>query len=96
MQDFTGVPAVVDLVSMHNELKELGGGVEKINPVDLVIDHSIMIDEFGNVRLVPTRCRLMACYLCAVLLVLLLIVKASARGYPAPWAWSVNGPSTPT
>ncbi|QUJ77093.1 hypothetical protein KDD17_03430 [Sulfitobacter albidus] len=61
MQDFTGVPAVVDLVSRYNDVKELGGGVEKINPVDLVINHSITIDEFGNVRLVPTRFRLIPC-----------------------------------
>ena len=51
MQDFTGVPAVVDLAAMRDGLVSLGGDAEKINPlnpVDLVIDHSVMIDEFGN------------------------------------------------
>ncbi|MDD9728182.1 aconitate hydratase AcnA [Roseovarius sp. SK2] len=53
MQDFTGVPAVVDLAAMRDGIKELGGDAQKINPlnpVDLVIDHSVMIDEFGNPR----------------------------------------------
>ncbi|MEO1238792.1 MAG: aconitate hydratase AcnA, partial [Pseudomonadota bacterium] len=53
MQDFTGVPAVVDLAAMRDGLVALGGNPEKINPlnpVDLVIDHSVMIDEFGNPR----------------------------------------------
>ena len=53
MQDFTGVPAVVDLAAMRDGIKALGGDPEKINPlnpVDLVIDHSVMIDEFGNPR----------------------------------------------
>ncbi|WP_299674421.1 aconitate hydratase AcnA [uncultured Roseobacter sp.] len=53
MQDFTGVPAVVDLAAMRDGIVELGGDPEKINPlnpVDLVIDHSVMIDEFGNPR----------------------------------------------
>ena len=53
MQDFTGVPAVVDLAAMRDGLVALGGDPEKINPlnpVDLVIDHSVMIDEFGNPR----------------------------------------------
>ncbi len=53
MQDFTGVPAVVDLAAMRDGIKELGGDPQKINPlnpVDLVIDHSVMIDEFGNPR----------------------------------------------
>ena len=51
MQDFTGVPAVVDLAAMREAMKNLGGDVEKINPlsaVDLVIDHSVMVDEFGT------------------------------------------------
>ncbi len=51
MQDFTGVPAVVDLAAMRDGLKNLGGDPEKINPlvpVDLVIDHSVIVDEFGN------------------------------------------------
>ncbi len=53
MQDFTGVPAVVDLAAMRDGIIGLGGDPEKINPlnpVDLVIDHSVMIDEFGNPR----------------------------------------------
>ena len=53
MQDFTGVPAVVDLAAMRDGIKALGGNPKKINPlvpVDLVIDHSVMIDEFGNPR----------------------------------------------
>ena len=53
MQDFTGVPAVVDLAAMRDGIKGLGGDPQKINPlvpVDLVIDHSVMIDEFGNPR----------------------------------------------
>jgi len=53
MQDFTGVPAVVDLAAMRDSIVALGGDPEKINPlnpVDLVIDHSVMIDEFGNPR----------------------------------------------
>ena len=53
MQDFTGVPAVVDLAAMRDGIVALGGDAEQINPlnpVDLVIDHSVMIDEFGNPR----------------------------------------------
>ncbi|UWR25127.1 aconitate hydratase AcnA [Sulfitobacter sp. S223] len=53
MQDFTGVPAVVDLAAMRDGLVALGGDADQINPlnpVDLVIDHSVMIDEFGNPR----------------------------------------------
>ncbi|MEX2455458.1 MAG: aconitase family protein, partial [Rhodospirillaceae bacterium] len=51
LQDFTGVPAVVDLAAMRQAMVELGGDPQKINPlnaVDLVIDHSVMIDEFGS------------------------------------------------
>ncbi len=51
MQDFTGVPAVVDLAAMRDAMKALGGDPEKINPlvpVDLVIDHSVVVDYFGN------------------------------------------------
>ena len=53
MQDFTGVPAVVDLAAMRDGILGLGGDAQKINPlnpVDLVIDHSVMIDEFGTPR----------------------------------------------
>jgi len=51
MQDFTGVPAVVDLASMREAVEKRGGDAKKINPlipVDLVIDHSVMVDNFGN------------------------------------------------
>jgi len=51
MQDLTGVPAVVDLAAMRDAMKNLGGDPEKINPlaqVDLVIDHSVMVDNFGR------------------------------------------------
>src|ERR1700753_327334 len=51
MQDLTGVPAVVDLAAMRDAMKNLGGNPEKINPlaeVDLVIDHSVMVDNFGK------------------------------------------------
>jgi aconitate hydratase len=51
MQDFTGVPAVVDLAAMRAAMVARGGNAEKINPlspVDLVIDHSVMVDFFGN------------------------------------------------
>ena len=51
MQDFTGVPAVVDLAAMRDAMKSLGGNPQKINPlvpVHLIIDHSVMVDEFGT------------------------------------------------
>jgi aconitate hydratase len=51
MQDFTGVPAVVDLAAMRDAMVALGANPAKINPlnpVDLVIDHSVMVDNFGN------------------------------------------------
>src|ERR1700740_2927814 len=51
MQDFTGVPAVVDLAAMRDAMKHLGGDPKKINPlvpVDLVIDHSVQVDQFGT------------------------------------------------
>ncbi|MHA1157189.1 MAG: aconitate hydratase AcnA, partial [Alphaproteobacteria bacterium] len=51
MQDFTGVPAVVDLAAMRDAMATLGGHASRINPqipVDLVIDHSVMVDHFGN------------------------------------------------
>ncbi|HEY2751781.1 aconitate hydratase AcnA [Phenylobacterium sp.] len=53
MQDFTGVPAVVDLAAMRDAMTHLGANPEKINPlnpVDLVIDHSVMVDYFGNAK----------------------------------------------
>ena len=51
MQDFTGVPCVVDLAAMRDAIAKLGGDTSKINPlvpVHLVIDHSVMVDEFGH------------------------------------------------
>ena len=51
MQDFTGVPAVVDLAAMRDALKALGGDPRKINPlvpVDLIVDHSIQVDAWGT------------------------------------------------
>jgi aconitate hydratase len=53
MQDFTGVPAIVDLAAMRDAMKKLGGSPEKINPLqpaELVIDHSVQVDEFGTAR----------------------------------------------
>ena len=53
MQDFTGVPAIVDLAAMRDAMEALGGDPEAINPlvpVDLVIDHSVQVDAFGNSR----------------------------------------------
>ena len=51
LQDFTGVPAVVDLAAMRDAMKRLGGDPTKINPLqpaELVIDHSVQVDEFGT------------------------------------------------
>src|SRR5690606_15489091 len=51
MQDFTGVPAVVDLAAMRDAVAAMGGDPRTINPlspVDLVIDHSVMVDNFGT------------------------------------------------
>jgi len=51
LQDFTGVPVVVDLASLRSAMKEMGGDPSKINPaipVDLVIDHSVQVDKYGN------------------------------------------------
>ncbi|MDE3148864.1 MAG: aconitate hydratase, partial [Acidobacteriota bacterium] len=53
MQDFTGVPAVVDLAAMRDAIKTLGGDPERVNPLvpaELVIDHSVQVDEFGTPR----------------------------------------------
>ncbi len=53
MQDFTGVPAIVDLAAMRDAMRELGGDPERINPLqpaELVIDHSVQVDEFGTVN----------------------------------------------
>ena len=53
LQDFTGVPAVVDLAAMRNAMQDLGGDPKRINPllpVELVIDHSVQVDEFATRR----------------------------------------------
>ncbi len=53
MQDFTGVPAIVDLAAMRDAIKTLGGDPERVNPLvpaELVIDHSVQVDEFGTQR----------------------------------------------
>ncbi|HTV09195.1 MAG TPA: aconitate hydratase [Candidatus Aquilonibacter sp.] len=53
MQDFTGVPAIVDLAAMRDAMKQLGGDAQKINPLvpaELVIDHSVQVDEYGSAR----------------------------------------------
>ncbi|HEX8713498.1 MAG TPA: aconitase family protein, partial [Terracidiphilus sp.] len=51
MQDFTGVPAVVDLAAMRDAIRSLGGNPERVNPLvpaELVIDHSVQVDEYGT------------------------------------------------
>jgi aconitate hydratase len=61
MQDFTGVPAVVDLAAMREAVQRLGGNVAQVNPlspVDLVIDHSVTVDEFGDSRAFSENVRL--------------------------------------
>ena len=53
LQDFTGVPAVVDLAAMREAMKALGGDATRINPLqpaELVIDHSVQVDEFGTAK----------------------------------------------
>jgi len=53
MQDFTGVPAIVDLAAMRDAMRSLGGDPERINPLqpaELVIDHSVQVDEYGTVN----------------------------------------------
>ena len=56
LQDFTGVPAVVDLAAMRDAMRDLGGDPARINPLipaELVIDHSVQVDEFAT----PARVR---------------------------------------
>src|SRR5258708_6982708 len=56
MQDFTGVPAVVDLAAMRDAMTQMGGDPNRINPlspVDLVIDPSVMVDSFGTAKSFP-------------------------------------------
>jgi aconitate hydratase len=56
MQDFTGVPAVVDLAAMRDAMRELGGDPKKVNPVipvDLIIDHSVQVDYYGTAYALP-------------------------------------------
>ncbi|HEV8269027.1 MAG TPA: aconitate hydratase AcnA [Thermoanaerobaculia bacterium] len=61
MQDFTGVPAVVDLAAMREAVVRMGGKAERINPLapaDLVIDHSVMVDQFGTTASFDVNARL--------------------------------------
>lgn len=61
MQDFTGVPAVVDLAAMRDAMKSLGGDPDKINPLqpaELVIDHSVQVDEYGSDQAMDLNARL--------------------------------------
>lgn len=61
LQDFTGVPALVDLAAMRDAIVELGGDPDQINPsepVDLVIDHSVMVDFFGSERALADNIRM--------------------------------------
>ena len=65
MQDFTGVPAVVDLASMRSAIRDKKGDPKKINPlspVDLVIDHSVMVDKFGSASVSYTHLTLPTIY----------------------------------
>ncbi len=60
MQDFTGVPCIVDLAAMRDAIRELGGDPERINPLqpaDLVIDHSVQVDQFGTAAAVAFNAR---------------------------------------
>ncbi len=59
MQDFTGVPAVVDLAAMRDAVKTMGGDPSRINPlvpVDLVVDHSVQVDYFGTAQCQTPKC----------------------------------------
>ncbi|MEQ8954939.1 MAG: aconitate hydratase AcnA, partial [Gammaproteobacteria bacterium] len=61
LQDFTGVPAIVDLAAMRDAMKALGGQPQKINPLspaELVIDHSVQVDDFGNAQSLETNNRI--------------------------------------
>ena len=61
LQDFTGVPCVVDIAAMRDAMKHLGGDIEKINPqvpCDLVIDHSLQVDRFGTSQALAQNVRL--------------------------------------
>ena len=61
LQDFTGVPAIVDLAAMRDAMKRLGGDPRKINPlqpVELVIDHSVQVDEAGTIAAFATNAQM--------------------------------------
>ena len=61
LQDFTGVPAVVDLASLRKAMNDVGGDINKINPevpVDLVIDHSVQVDSYANPRALERNMKL--------------------------------------
>ncbi|MGH8222682.1 MAG: aconitase family protein, partial [Woeseiaceae bacterium] len=61
LQDFTGVPAIVDLAAMRDAVVKLGGSAESINPLspaELVIDHSVQVDEFGDLKALAANNRI--------------------------------------
>ncbi len=61
LQDFTGVPAIVDLAAMRDAMADLGGDPNKINPLipcELVIDHSVQVDDYGSPKAFPTNLRM--------------------------------------
>jgi len=61
LQDFTGVPAVVDLATMREAFARMGGNPKRINPLfpaELVIDHSVQVDSFGNGNSFGLKCRI--------------------------------------
>src|ERR687897_3382334 len=61
MQDFTGVPAIVDLAAMRDAMADMGGDPNKINPLipcELVIDHSVQVDDFGTANAFAANTRL--------------------------------------
>ena len=69
MQDFTGVPCVVDLVAMRDAIAALGGDTQRINPscpTELVIDHSVIADVFGraNAFKVDAEFEFTGCHMC--------------------------------
>ncbi len=58
LQDFTGVPAIVDLASLRKAMVDMGGDPDQINPevpVDLVIDHSVQVDKYGTAECIKSK-----------------------------------------
>jgi aconitate hydratase len=61
MQDFTGVPCVVDLAAMRDAIRKLGGDPDKVNPLapaEMVIDHSVQVDDYGNAKALANNTRI--------------------------------------